>query len=465
MNQYAAACCKYHQRAQVAAVLFTCGKFNVCVNLITVKAGSGVAAYKKIKRESEDSMETTKKKFFYGWVVVACLFFIAMFPLVFYSNFYSYYQVPVSKDLGISFTQFSASNMASTIAGMLFGLTMATRITKGKLRIFMAVGSLIGAAAFLAQSYVTAIWQLYITFFIANFALSSVTYIPINFLISQWFTDRKGLITSIVYAGSGIGGVLFSKPLATLLATQGWRAGFRLNAIICLVTAVVVLLLIRKSPSEMGQQPYTDGKTKAAGGAAGWAGLAKSEAVKTGAFWLYILCAVCCGIVAAGIFTQVPTFLVDNNVDYAAVMMVFSAASIFGKLVMGPVIDKVGMQKGSVLTSAIAIVALVLLALVPTLGAGAAYACMVIIPFGACIASLAPPLLTGIIFGYKDFGGIYGLGNTGFMAGCMIGPMMSSSIRDLTGSYNAAWIACIAVYAALALFAVLAVSSGKKLRS
>ena len=95
-------------------------------------------------------METTKKKFFYGWVVVACLFFIAMFPLVFYSNFYSYYQVPVSKDLGISFTQFSASNMASTIAGMLFGLTMATRITKGKLRIFMAVGSLIGAAAFLA---------------------------------------------------------------------------------------------------------------------------------------------------------------------------------------------------------------------------------------------------------------------------------------------------------------------------
>ena len=85
-------------------------------------------------------------------------------------------------------------------------------------------------------------------------------------------------------AGSGFGGVLFSKPLATLLATQGWRAGFRLNAIICLVTAVVVLLLIRKSPSEMGQQPYTDGKTKAAGGAAGWAGLAKSEAVKTGAF-------------------------------------------------------------------------------------------------------------------------------------------------------------------------------------
>ncbi len=417
-------------------------------------------------------METTKKKFFYGWVIVACLFLIAMLPMVFVSNFFSYYQVPVCQELGVSYTEFNVANIASTIAAILFSLTMASKISKGNTRLYMTVGALIVAAAFLAQSYITQIWQLYITFFIANFALSAITYVPINYLISQWFVDKKALITSIIFAGSGIGGLIFSKPVASLLATQGWRMGFQLNAIICLAVAVIVFAFIRKSPKVMGLEPYTQAKKadeKAAAGstasaAAPWAGLSKAETLKTSAFWFYALCMLCCGIVAAGVFTQVPTFLIENNIDYAAVMAVFSAAGIFGKLVMGPIIDKVGIQKGTILASLVASIALVFLALVPTMGAAAAYLCVIIIPFGACITSLAPPLLIGNIFGYKDFGGIYGIGNALFMAGCMIGPMVSSSIRVGLGSYTSAWITCIFVYVALAVFAYMAVAAGKKLR-
>ena len=74
-------------------------------------------------------------------------------------------------------------------------------------------------------------------------------------------------------------------------------------------------------------------------------------------------------------------------------------------------------------------ISLICLALVPEFGSTSAFAMAVIMPFGSCITSLAPPLLTGQIFGYKDYGGIYGLGNSCFMAGCMIGPMLSSGIR------------------------------------
>ena len=64
-------------------------------------------------------MESGKKrKLFYGWIVVACLFLIAMFPMVFLSNFYSYYQVPICTEFGTSYVEFNVSNIASTVAGM-----------------------------------------------------------------------------------------------------------------------------------------------------------------------------------------------------------------------------------------------------------------------------------------------------------------------------------------------------------
>lgn len=411
-----------------------------------------------------------KKKFFYGWIIVAALFLVTMLPMVFISNFFSYYQVPICEEFGCSYAEFNISNVASTIAGILFSLALASKVGKGRTRLFMLAGGLVAAAAIYFQSCITAVWQLYITFFAANFAFSAMTYVPINLIISNWFVDRKGLVTSIVFAGSGLGGMVFSSLAADIIANSGWRMGFRLTAIITAIVAVLVFLLVRKSPAEMGLEPYAKSSAGAqsygessAGPADDWPGLSKAEALRTGSFWLYAACLVCCGIVAAGVFTQVPTYLIENGVDYAPVMAVFNGVTVVGMVAIGPIIDKLGLKKGCVLTCLVAVVALICLMLVPQFGSAAAYACMIIIPFGAGITSLAPPLLTGSMFGYRDYSGIYGLGNSCFMIGCMIGPVLSSGLRDGTGSYQPAWIAMAAAYVLLAATAVLAASAAKKL--
>lgn len=415
-------------------------------------------------------METAqKKKFFYGWVVVGCLFLIAMFPMVFYSNFYSFYQLPITQEFDTTYAQFSVSIIASTLATIIFGITLAGRLAKGNTRLFMLVGGVVASAAMFAQSLITEFWHIYVTFFVGNFALSAMTWIPINFLISQWFVDRKAFITSIVLTGSGLGGVLFSNLAAGVIANSGWRVGFQMTALITLATTVVVFLFLRKSPADVGQQPYVEpeGKKKAqeqTTTAPQWEGISKTDAMKTSTFWLYAFAAICCGIVAAGIFTQVPTYLTENNVNFATSMAILSGAGIVGRLVMGPIIDKVGLGKGTMLTSVIAIGAVILLALVPQFGAMSANLSMAIFPFGSTITTLATPLLTGILFGYKDFGGIYGLGNTFFTGGCMIGPLVTAGIRTITGSYTAAWFVIIGVLALLALSVNVAITSGKKLQ-
>lgn len=409
-------------------------------------------------------------RFFYGWVVVIALFLVTMLPMVFISNFYSYYQVPICTEFGSGYVEFNISNIASTVAGMVFSLFAAGFVTKGNTRLWMFAGGAVAALAMLAQSYITSLWQLYITFFVANFALSAMTYVPINYIISRWFVDKKALVTSIVFTGSGLGGVLFSGLASGIIEDMGWRAGFRVTAAIVFATALLVLLFVRKSPEDMGLEPYkkagaAESGAKSAAAASAWAGLTRGQAVRTGAFWLYVLCLVCCGVVAAGVATQIPTYLIENGIDYAPVFAVYSGVGIAAKLIVGPIIDKLGLGRGALITAVLGIGALVFLGLVPSLGAWPGYASMVLLPFGAAIASLAPPLLTGMCFGHRDFGPIYGLGNTAFMAGCMVGPMLTSGLRDALGSYQTAWYACMAAYALIAASTFLALSSAKKLRA
>ena len=195
-------------------------------------------------------------KFFYGWVVVITLFLVTMLPMVFISNFYSYYQVPICTEFGSSYVEFNISNIASTIAGMVFSLFAAGFVTKGNTKLWMFIGGAVAALAMLAQSYITSLWQLYITFFVANFSLSAMTYVPINYIISRWFVDKKALVTSIVFTGSGLGGVLFSGLASGIIENMGWRTGFRVTAAIVFGTALLVLLFVRKAPEDMGLEPY-----------------------------------------------------------------------------------------------------------------------------------------------------------------------------------------------------------------
>lgn len=404
-------------------------------------------------------MQTEKKKLFYGWIIVGCLFLITALPMVFQSNFFSYYQVPVSQDLGVDYVKFSTTNVFNTIAGMVFGIFLAGKVCAGRVRLAMVIGAVGVAVSCFVQSLVSQIWQFWCLGFVINVFMNCFTYTPINFIISRWFIDKKGLATSIVFAGGGVGGAVFSKPFATMLATHGWRYCYRFTGVLVLVVVLFVALVIRKDPSEKGLQPLHKIDSDEAGGADAQAqmlvGLTKSEALKTASFYFYAAAVVMIGMTAAGIMTHVPTFLIEAELDYASIMAIYSVGAIFAQLVVGTFYDKVGMTAGLAGNAAIGIIGLILLSLIHTLGSAIPFIAMLCLALGGCVASLGTPMLTGKCFGNKDFGAIYGLGNTLFMAGCMIGPMLSAAIREGTGNYITAWIIYMCIYAGIFAFGAL----------
>lgn len=403
-------------------------------------------------------------------VVFGC-FLLQAIPMVFMSSSWSFYQMPISEAMNTNYVAFSTSSLLATVATMAFSLLFATKIASGKTRLYMLIGGVVAGVSFAAMGFATQKWLIYVLNTITNFALAAVLFIPANILISNWFIDRKGLATSICYAGSPVGGVFLTKIISGMITNQGWQYSLMVSGVVTVIVAIIAFLLIRKTPEEMNLEPYRINKNNSEVEAAGaadaapqWEGLSKAEAVKTKAFIFMVIFALCGGLLASGIISQIPTYLSELGMDYSGVFTVFSFVSIFSALSIGPLYDKIGLSKGiafcTVLT-ALCCVSLILTKSVPVL----AYVAVILWAFGSTSGSLAPPLMVGQLFGLKDMGGIFGLVNFFFYGGCMAGAIISSGVRVATGSYTMAWVVFICVTALQLITILVSMKSGSKLRN
>lgn len=83
--------------------------------------------------------------------------------------------------------------------------------------------------------------------------------IPIMVLVSHWFRrERRGRAAGLMVAGNGVGIILsgFLIPyLNEALGADGWRAGWLILGGLILLLALVVGLLLRNDPADLGLEP------------------------------------------------------------------------------------------------------------------------------------------------------------------------------------------------------------------
>lgn len=409
-------------------------------------------------------------KVFYGWVIVAALCVICAVPMVFTYSYWSFYQVPICADIGCTYVEFNLSNVASTIAGMVFGVFFANKFSSGNTKRYMIALGIINGLTWIGMGLCHSIWPIVALYFVVGFCGTGMFTMGVNIIIPNWFIDRRGMAISICFAGSGLGGVLFSPVMSSNIEVLGWRTAIMVAGAICLILyPLIVGIFVRKSPAEMGLEPYrmqtaASEEVRVEAPADTWEGVSKGRAVKSVAFVGLAGAMACCGIIAAGVLSQLPTYLTELGIDYAPVISANAAGGIIALLIMGPIFDKLGVVKGMLLESIILACTFAAFLMISR-NVAFAYVGAVMFAFGAAVSSLGPPLLTIAAFGSKDYAGIYGLANTLFMAGCMLGPIGCAGIRTATGSYDVAWMAFIVVSILLFLFTFLAIRSSKKFRT
>ncbi|KAF2109823.1 major facilitator superfamily protein [Lophiotrema nucula] len=148
----------------------------------------------------------------YGWIIVGCVFTINGFTWGVVASYGVYLAYYLSNDVFKGATSLDYAY----IGGLNFGVSMlvASPVTY-LVRIFgmhavMVAGVVLQTGGFVAASFATKIWQLYLTQGILVGLGVGLLFIPSVAVTSQWFDKKRSLANSVNSAGSGVGGMIVS---------------------------------------------------------------------------------------------------------------------------------------------------------------------------------------------------------------------------------------------------------------
>lgn len=385
-------------------------------------------------------------KIFYGWWVVAgCVVITAtVVPLVMALS--GKYALAVTEELGINRSQFMLANTIVQLMGIFLSPIISKRAASGQMKL-LQVGGIIGfCISYFSYSFAQSTWHLYIASFFVGIFFWASTMIPISYMITMWFKEKRGLAMSIAMAGIGLGGAIFSQVVTFFLNDYGWRTTYQLMAGIALVCALPIALFVCKSsPAEKGLVAYgadieSEKQSEGAIEESKDSTITVKESYGKLFFWLVLLGMFFNGLINTGALANFPAAIQEMHdpVTSANIISIYSLVGIFGKLMLGWINDKYGLIASSIFGCGSFLLAFVLMIFGQNLGV--IYLMAFSFGLGTPIGTVSPPLLAAGVFGQKNYPEAYGLISSVMTVGTALGSVFVASILDMTSSYQIAWV-------------------------
>ena len=406
--------------------------------------------------EIKDSGKTqARSRFFYGYVIVAAS---ALILVIMHG---------IGSSFGIFFNEFqeefhwnrAAISGGTSISFFLLGMfsTVSGRITdRYGPRVTMAISALVLVAGYLLLSTTRSIWQFYLFYGVVISLGNSGGDMAVLPTVARWFVKQRGLMSSIVKAGTGIG--MFVMPLvsAWLITSYNWRTAYMVLGIAAFVIIIGFSRLLKRDPSEMGLKPYgTDERNVITGGITD-TGIGTREMLRTGRFWFLAGSYFLVWFVTQSTMVHIAPHGVDAGLSLAqaaGILSIIGGVSIIGRLTMGNASDRIGMHKALLVCFGVLLTAILLLQFTNQSWILYLFAPAYGFAHGGFFAIISP--LVAEMFGIKSHAGNLGMLFFIGMSGGAIGPIITGRIFDTTGSYQAAFIMVLiatVVGFALALF-------------
>lgn len=360
-----------------------------------------------------------------GWPMLLASFLgitAGISSLYFYSA--GLFLKPIALDLNLSRGQASLGPLVGTLTVALASGPAGRVLDRfGPARAGL-VGLLLLSLSFLVLGIATGDLATYLIFtgLLAILGSLSGTLVFTRLVVGS-FVRMRGLALGIALTGTGIGGTVLPRLLAPYIATEGWRAGYLLLALIPVAAAPLVWWLLRRSN-------VTAAPTHAP---IPWTELLRDPVFRLLA-GIFFLAAV--GVLAV-LFHFVP-LLTDAGLPPAragAIAGVIGLSVIGGRLLTGFLLDRLSAKW----------VAACLL-LVSGLG-------LIILALGGTSMAILGALCTGLAAGAEvdliaffvaryfplssygsTYGGVYGV----FLVGGALGPAAAGYLYDATGGYTSA---------------------------
>lgn len=377
----------------------------------------------------------------YPWLVAAAAFFLVACAMGLENNLYSLYLIPVTEALGVSRAAFSSAQSVRCLAALVSNLLFGALYRRFGFR----------RPALLCIALVTAsyVWYAGAHDLVAFYAGALVFGLGESFLntagvarlTDSWFVRHKGAVLGAVMAASGLGGAVLGVTLETAIRAFGWRESFLLGAGLMAAAGVLVLIIVRDHPKQLGLQPVrgeeAQKKRPARAGCAAWEGLSMRRLLRRPYFYLTALSVFLCSVCTYGAYPIVTAHLQDQGMSaafaasmYSLMMLLLAAA----KVIVGALSDRFGAHRAMTACIVCNILGTALLAV--TKAPWQAALMTVLMGFALCTQTFAQPLLAAELFGTQAHAATLGILLAMVSAGGLIAPPIINASFDVLGSYT-----------------------------
>ncbi len=341
--------------------------------------------------------------------------------------------------------QFALGGLLAPFAGAL-----ADRF--GIKRLIMTGAFLLGLC-FLAYSQVSSLPMLYGIHVVIAAVLSLAGLVLSVLLVSRWFVKKRGTAIGLALVGTSLGGVLLPPLGAALIANYGWRNAFLIEALIPVGLFILIGLLVKDSPSEMGLDPLGSFAGTSSPSAA-LSGMSYGGALRTWTFWAISLCAMTTFYSILGVQSHLVLHLRGLGFAPAAAaggLSLMYVAGLVGKFLFGYLADI--LDRKMVFVGNVAVMLLGSLCL-SSMNPALFWPFVILFGFGWGGLYTLLQLLTMDSFGLKAGGKILGTITVLDALGGGLGPWVSGVLFDKTGNYQASFLVVSGLIAVALLIAL-----------
>ena len=404
----------------------------------------------------------------YAWLIFIGCCFVNAASTAASISIVGVYLMPVSQSLGVGpgdwMLWMAFSSIVSAIATSFWGQAMQTR----NINVVTSLAVVLLASSLFIFSFGNSVEWFWGWGVIFGLGLPCIGTLTVPTLIGNWFGKKhRGKVLGIAAAFTGVGAFVWAPLFTTVVQSFGWSVSYRLNALLILVLLLPWTLFVFKfKPEDKGLHAYGyDPEVAAEEAHLMKLGVSRSFAVRTVPFWilLVIILIASCGMGFNSNQVAIATEAMEGIMDPqaagmlgAAMISAAAAGNVVGKVLFGWVQDRIGLKATFIIFVAVFFAAFAAWAFVPVAAVLLVGAFM--LGTHNAIISVGYPLLVRNLYGNKDYAKIYSnlMTMNGLMGG-FSGTIISFAYQTL-GSYQAAFVAAMAMVVVLGVLIVAACS-------
>ena len=416
-----------------------------------------------------DSQPSTGEdpRLFYGWVIVAVMGASGAVSMAMGSLNFGLFIKPMGDELGIGRAAFGWAQTARQGAGALSSPIVGPLLDRFGSRVMLPFAALTTGLAMIGLANMQHSWHLVVLFSLIGFVGMSgpgalITSVP----VLKWFVRDRGRAIAYMSLGIPVGALLFVPLTQILIDAVGWRMAWIILAVIG-VSVIVPLgaIFIRRQPEDMGMVP--DGGPRPSENAAdskvgtslderaeeSWS---VHDALRSSTLWRLVIVFSAVQLASGTVALHRIAAFMDRGLDPTLISFatafdaVCAGAStfVFGMLVRRVPVRFLGALGFAMLASASVMT-------IWAINVPIMFVSMAVFGLGIGGMMFLQNFIWADYFGRDSVGSIRGIVNPINLVVGGLGAPAAGYVRDITGSYDPAWWAGVALMTFGAILTVL----------